>query len=179
MSALITLENLGPRICIMGPSNSGKSTLASALARKTALPAIHLDQLYHQPHTDWQPRDEAAFLHLHHQAIHQDCWVMDGNYTHCLNARLARATGYILLDVSTLVSLLRYFRRCYASSPRQGGLEGGVDSVKGAMIKHIALITPANRRRYQTLYSDLDLPKCFLQGQKAIDDAYRRWNLSA
>jgi cytidylate kinase len=31
------LSDLGPRICLMGPSNSGKSTLAGAIARKCAL----------------------------------------------------------------------------------------------------------------------------------------------
>lgn len=180
MSALISLEDLGPRICIMGPSNSGKSTLAAALSRKTALPAVHLDQLYHLPDTDWQPRDQAEFLQLHHQAIHQDRWVMDGNYTKCLSERLARATGYILLDVSTPASLLRYLRRCYASHTRPGALEGGADNVNWAMIKHIAFVTPGNRWRYkQTLYPHIDLPKCFLQGPKAINDAYIRWNLSA
>jgi len=36
----LSLDALGPRICIMGPSNSGKSTLADAISRKTALPAV-------------------------------------------------------------------------------------------------------------------------------------------
>lgn len=178
MNALISLEDLGPRICIMGPSNSGKSTLATAISRHTALPAIHLDQLYHLPNTHWQPREKAEFLHLHHHAIHQDCWVMDGNYTACLNERLARATGYILLDVPMPASLLRYVKRCYATASRPGALKGGVDKVNWAMITHIALITPGNRRRYKTRYSHIDLPKCFLQGTKAIDEAYRRWNLA-
>lgn len=50
------LEDLGQRICILGPSNSGKSTLASAIGRKCGLTVIHLDQLYHRPGTDWEPR---------------------------------------------------------------------------------------------------------------------------
>ena len=54
----MTIDDLGPRVCIMGPSNSGKSTLAEAIARARGLPAIHLDQLYHLPDTDWQPRPE-------------------------------------------------------------------------------------------------------------------------
>lgn len=51
----MTLDDLGPRICIIGPSNSGKSTLATAIARARGLNAIHLDQLYHRPDTDWEP----------------------------------------------------------------------------------------------------------------------------
>ncbi|MET3722789.1 hypothetical protein [Sphingomonas trueperi] len=51
----MTLDDLGPRLCILGPSNSGKSTLAFAIAAARGLPPIHLDQLHHLPHTDWLP----------------------------------------------------------------------------------------------------------------------------
>ena len=89
LRAVRPLDELGERICILGPSNSGKSTLATAIARRRGLPAVHLDQLFHLPHTDWQPRPEAEFLALHDQAIRQPRWVMDGNYTRCLDRRLA------------------------------------------------------------------------------------------
>lgn len=95
---MTTLDELGPRICILGPSNSGKSTLAEAIAGKRDLPAIHLDQLFHTPHTDWIPRPAQEFVHLHDAAIAQEQWVMDGNYSRTLPQRLARATGLILLD---------------------------------------------------------------------------------
>jgi adenylate kinase family enzyme len=39
------LDDLGSRICLLGPSNSGKSTLAQAIARKRGLPAIHLSAM--------------------------------------------------------------------------------------------------------------------------------------
>ena len=38
---------------------------------------------------------------------------MDGNYSSCLPQRLARATGLILLDLSTPLSLWRYARRTW------------------------------------------------------------------
>jgi adenylate kinase family enzyme len=75
------------------------------------LQAIHLDQLFHLPHTDREPRSNEEFLHMHEQAIHGEKWVMDGNYTSCIGQRLKRATGFILLDLSTATSLFRYFRR--------------------------------------------------------------------
>lgn len=74
---MTTLDELGPRICILGPSNSGKSTLAEAIAGKRDLPAIHLDQLFHTPHTDWIPRPAQEFVHLHDAAIAQEQWVME------------------------------------------------------------------------------------------------------
>lgn len=114
----------------MGPSSSGKSTLAEAIGRARDLPVIHLDQLHHEPHTDWQPRPEAEFIALHDKALKGESWVMEGNYSRCLPQRLARATGFILLDASTMVSLGRYLRRCWFQRQRAGGLEGGQDSVK-------------------------------------------------
>jgi adenylate kinase family enzyme len=65
---MVTLNELGPRICIMGPSNSGKSTLANAIGQASSLVPIHLDQLYHYPQTDWLPRPEAEFVALHDHA---------------------------------------------------------------------------------------------------------------
>lgn len=49
----MTLDELGTRICIMGPSNSGKSTLAEATGQAKALNVVRLDQLHHLPKTDW------------------------------------------------------------------------------------------------------------------------------
>jgi adenylate kinase family enzyme len=95
----MSLDDLGPRICIFGPSNSGKSTLAAVID--------------HMPHTDWQPGPEEEFIALHEEALSGESWVMDGNYTRCLPQRIARATGVILLDTSTATSFRRYLRRSW------------------------------------------------------------------
>ncbi|CAB3722592.1 AAA family ATPase [Achromobacter piechaudii] len=155
----MTLDDLGSRICILGPSNSGKSTLAEAISRKRGMPAIHLDQLFHLPHTDWQARPKDEFLRLHDEAIQQEQWVMDGNYTSSIGPRLERATGLILLDLPTATSLFRYFRRTLFERDRRGALEGGRDSVKWDMIHHITIVTPGNRRQYAEMYESLVLPK--------------------
>jgi hypothetical protein len=169
---MINLENLGQRICIMGPSNSGKSTLANAIAVRRGLPVVHLDLLFHKPHTDWQPRPYAEFVSLHDQAIQKDHWVMEGNYTRCITQRLARATGLILLDVSTATSLFRYFRRTWFEPDRLGALEGGSDSIKWQMIRHIVVATPPNRRRYAGMFESVHLPKLKLATVDAIHRFY-------
>jgi adenylate kinase family enzyme len=174
---LMQLSELGERICILGPSNSGKSTLAEAIARKRSLPAIHLDRLHHLPHTDWQPRPVDEFEALHDQAIAGERWVIDGNYTRCLPQRLHRASGLILLDISIPLSLLRYVRRTLSSRPRAGAIAGGRDSIKWAMLHHIAVVTPANRRRYLAIYRDSTLPKVRLPSARAIETCYRQWGL--
>lgn len=168
LRAVRPLDELGERICILGPSNSGKSTLATAIARRRGLPAVHLDQLFHLPHTDWQPRPEAEFLALHDQAIRRPRWVMDGNYTRCLGRRLERATGLVLLDVPTAVSLLRYLRRTWFDRHRQGALEGSRDSVKWSMVHHIAIATPPKRKAWAAMFEDVGLPKVHLATTDAL-----------
>ena len=128
------LADLGEGICILGPSNSGKSTLAETIARKRGLEVIHLDLLYHLPNTDWKVRPPDEFVALHDTAITGEQWVMDGNYSKCMPQRFLRATGLILLDISTPVSLFRYCRRTIFERQRVGALEGGRDSIKWGMI---------------------------------------------
>ncbi|MEY1662329.1 hypothetical protein [Isoalcanivorax beigongshangi] len=108
---LPSLAQLGPRVVILGPSASGKSTLATRIAARQQLPVVHLDQLYHRPGSDWQPRPLAEFAAQHQAAVATPAWVMEGHYSTLLPARLARATGLIVLDASTAVSLWRYLRR--------------------------------------------------------------------
>ncbi|WP_426261120.1 AAA family ATPase [Sphingomonas sp. DC1100-1] len=169
----MTLNELGTRICIMGPSNSGKSTLAEAIAKARGLQVVHLDQLHHLPHTDWVPRPPAEFAALHDAAIAGDRWVMDGNYSRLLPQLLQRATGVILLDVPTTTSLYRYIRRCWFERDRRGGLEGGRDSVKWDMIRHIAIATRANRTRYRALFDGIALPMIQIASTAALTAFYR------
>jgi adenylate kinase family enzyme len=176
-TAHVSLRELGERICILGPSNSGKSTLANAIARKCGLKPIHLDQLYHLPHSNWQPRSMDEFVTLHDEAIMGDQWVMDGNYSKCMPQRFRRATGLILLDIPMPLSLLRYIRRTWSGRERAGALEGNRDSIKWAMLHHIAVVTPGHRKRYAALYLRSDLPKVLLPSARAIDECYRRWGL--
>ncbi|WP_415421300.1 hypothetical protein [Acetobacter malorum] len=171
--AIMTLDDLGPRICIMGPSNSGKSTLADAISRARGLRTVHLDQLSHLPHTDWLSRSSEEFKALHDAELVGSSWVIEGNYSALLPQRLERATGFILLDVPTPVSLYRYLRRCWVKGVRLGALEGSRDSVKWSMIRHIIGATRSNRARYKRMFGDISLPKVGLTSTKALADFYR------
>lgn len=171
------LAELGDRICILGPSNSGKSTLADAIGRKRGLTPIHLDQLYHLPGTDWVPRPREEFIALHDEAIKGERWVMDGNYFVCMPQRFARATGVILLEISTTLSLARYFRRTLFQKNRVGSLNGGQDSIKWMMIRHITVVTPGNRERNRKTFADVTLPKIYLPSAAAISAVYEQWAL--
>jgi adenylate kinase family enzyme len=171
------LAELGARICILGPSNSGKSTLATAIGRKLELDVVHLDQLYHIPHSDWQPRPAEEFRALHDAAINAQRWVMDGNYSACMPQRFERATGVILLDVSMPIRLFRYMRRTLVEGNRRGALEGGRDRLRWHMIHYIVMTAPAHRRRYADIYRQISLPKQCLSSLRAIRSCYEGWGL--
>lgn len=173
----VSLSALGPRICILGPSNSGKSTFAEAIGRKRGLEVVHLDRLFHLPNTDWRQRPSAEFATLHDAAIARNAWVIDGNYSQVMPQRLARATGLIVLDVPTGVSLARYLRRTLLEPIRAGGLEGGQESLKWEMIRHIVRTTPANRRAYADLFERVALPKVRLASLGAIKRCLAEWDL--
>jgi adenylate kinase family enzyme len=98
---------------------------------------------------------------------------MDGNYSRLLPQRLVRATGVILLDTTTATSLLRYFRRSWFERNRLGSLEGGKDSVKWEMIRHIVVTTRENRRRYKEMFDSIILPKVRLATSSELARFYR------
>ena len=179
MHNLIPLAALGPRICIMGPSNSGKSTFAKAIADTTQFPVVHLDRLFHLPDTRWQARSQEAFFALHDEAIKGDCWIMEGNYHRCLKTRMARATGLIVLDVSLPRMLSRYFYRTLFQRDRVGGVlpENQRDRITGEMLKYLLFATPQKRTQLQKVFAKCDLPKLWLASPQQVHACYRAWSL--
>ncbi|PPV05866.1 AAA domain [Xanthomonas bromi] len=167
------LQDLGPRLCILGPSNSGKSTLAQAVARKRGCSCVHLDRLHHLPNTAWRPRPRQDFFALHDAAIAEQQWVMDGNYLGCLSQRLARATGIVLLGIPVTTSLVRYLRRTWFEQHRCGGLDGAKEQVRWEMLRHIAVTERRKRTDLASLLERSSLPKIALLTVPAIDRFYR------
>lgn len=172
-SGAMKLGDLGQRICVLGPSNSGKSTMAQAIGRGRDCLIVHLDQLWHLPNTAWTPRPRQDFAALYEAALAQERWVMEGNYLGVLPQRLARATGVIVLDVPTVIGVLRYLRRSWCEPHRCGAPEGANDQVNWAMLRHITVV---ERRKQQELLRLVDaaaLPTLVLPSTAAIDRFYR------
>lgn len=170
---MLTLAELGPRICIMGPSNSGKSTLAVAIGDAKGLEVVHLDRLRHLEGEYWALRPDDEFAELHQAAIDQDKWVMEGNYSRLLPQRLARATGFILMDVPVATSLLRYIGRTLGYTERYGALSGVQDRLSGKMIYHLLTTAQKNRRSYKDRFAQLDMPKVLLDRPSKLDRFYQ------
>jgi adenylate kinase family enzyme len=177
MTDILPVAALGRRIMIMGPTNAGKSTLAVALANALGIPAMHVDLFRHFPHSDWQQRPDAEFKALHDAAIAEPEWVMEGNYSRLLPQRIARATGIIVIDDRLWRRCWRYFRRTLSKKPRAGGLEGGQDSIKWAML-HWLWHTRNGGESSRERAKSCGRPYVFAQDQRELDQLYAAWGLT-
>ena len=173
-----SLESLGPRICICGPSNAGKSTLAAALGRKLGRPVVHLDQLHHQPNTNWVPRPREEFEKLHDAAILGDSWVMEGNYSGLYPRRMARASSIILLGDNRWANLRRYVVRTLFQRHRAGDLEGNADSIKWLMVRWILFNSQRSLRRYREMLPRAGRPYLERRNMRELNRLYAAWGLA-
>jgi len=104
---------MAERILVIGSPGSGKSTFAKALADKTGLPVFHLDQ--HYWHAVWVESEKDEWAARVRTMVEQPRWIIDGNYSASLDARLARADQVILLDLSPLRCTWRIITRVLGS----------------------------------------------------------------
>ncbi|WP_374831839.1 AAA family ATPase [Paenochrobactrum pullorum] len=177
---MLPLNSLGERIVIIGPSNAGKSTLAVAISRKIGVPAYHLDQFRHLPNTNWKMRADEEFENLHNQAILKDQWIIEGNYSKLMPARLERATGAILLTSNRWLRLYRYFKRTLLNNPdRAGHLEGAQDGIKWEMIDWIAFKTKDSDQKYSRILHASQLPLVEVHLTNELRALYKDWDLQA
>lgn len=176
MDALPDITAFGRRIMIVGPTNAGKSTLAVAIGEKLGIPARHVDLFRHAPHTDWIQRPDADFEALHAAAIAEPEWVMDGNYSDIMPARLERATGIISLDDALWRRYLRYFRRTLGER-KAGALEGNRDSIKWSMISWL-WHTRHSGGKLRAKAEGAGLPVAVCRNERELRELYRAWGLT-
>ncbi|HEY8189848.1 MAG TPA: hypothetical protein VIF12_04135 [Micavibrio sp.] len=146
------MNGFGNRICIIGPSSSGKSTLAQALSVNLRIPCHHLDQIAHIAGTNWQRRCDDDLVYDHNQIIATENWIIDGNYSVCMPERLARATSVIWLDPSLTGCLFRYLKRCLRNNPRRPGrIDAAKKEFSLKLIRYTLVHYPRNRKKYKAL----------------------------
>ncbi|HEU4838612.1 MAG TPA: hypothetical protein VFS88_04285 [Micavibrio sp.] len=146
------MKELGKRICIIGPSNSGKSTLAQELGRLLDLPVFHLDRLAHKPYSNWERVPDDEFVRLHDDIAVQDDWIIDGNYSVAMPQRFARADTVIWLDPPLFGCIIRYaMRSLMGARTRPGGLDGAKKEFGLGLVKFTLFNYPRNKKRYKNL----------------------------
>src|SRR5215813_3241988 len=93
------------RIMIIGTTGSGKTTLASQLAKRLALSQVELDALYWNP--QWTPASPEVFRERVSAALSGERWVVDGNYQLVRDLIWQRADTLIWLDYPLPLALWR------------------------------------------------------------------------
>ncbi|MBB3129506.1 adenylate kinase family enzyme [Paenibacillus rhizosphaerae] len=97
------------RIAIIGSAGSGKSTLSQKLGEILSLPVVHLDRFYWKP--NWTPTANDEWDEFVKDAVSEDQWIIDGNYTRTLGIRLNEADAVIFLDMPRLLCIYRIMKR--------------------------------------------------------------------
>jgi len=178
LKQLKDIHSLGHRVCIIGPSNSGKSTLANLLGKKTGCKVVHLDQLAHKPHTDWQRRDDAEFVADHNIEIHGDAWIIEGNYSIGMPQRFERATVIIWLDPSLIGCIFRYIIRSIKNDiNRVGKLQGSKKEFSFALIKYTWLNYPKNKMKYVKILEPFKEHVIKINSMRDLNLYVKHWGL--
>ena len=100
------------RIAITGPGGSGKTTLASELARVAGLRHIEIDALNHGP--DWTTVPPELLRARVDAATAGDGWVTDSTYHSILGSLVAdRADLVVWLDLPVAIVMRRLVQRSY------------------------------------------------------------------
>ena len=167
---LVIMNNIGKRICIIGPSCAGKSTLAKKLGEKLHLPILHLDQISHIPGTNWAWRPRSVVQREHDEFIQKDEWIVDGQYLRLLPQRIERADTVILLEVNRFVSVWRFFKRHFNGGNWPGKLENASDRFDFEMAWWIFYHQPRRwKEQIQIISNYPHVKKIPLKGFRAIN----------
>ena len=97
------------RVLVIGPPGAGKSTLATRLADKLAVPVHYLDLYHWLP--GWQYRDAAVARERVRALVETPEWVMDGNFAETFDLRMPRADTLIWLDYPRIACIRRILTR--------------------------------------------------------------------
>lgn len=175
-----SLNSLGQRICIIGLSAGGKSTLAQALGKKLNIEFFHLDQLAHKPNTNWEEQDETIFIDSYRNLLtNHDRWIIEGNYSKLMPERFEQATSIIWLDFNKWGSVFRYLKRTLKNDPhRPGKLEGANDRINLRHIHYTLFKAPKNRKVYQRLIDNSNVQFIRITSFKELMKYYTYWDLN-
>jgi adenylate kinase family enzyme len=149
------------RVCVIGTSGSGKTSLARRLASALGYPMLELDSVYHLP--EWQPRDDESFRAIVADFIADDQWIIDGNYATTRDIVWRRADTVIWLDYSrprTMTRVVgRTVRRLMTREVLWNGNREGLRNLVSANPENNILLWswtthPDRRRRYAEMVGD-------------------------
>jgi adenylate kinase family enzyme len=147
------------RVVVVGSSCAGKTTFSCCLAQRLGIPHIELDALYWLP--NWKPRPSHEFRALVEQAVAQEHWVIDGNYSAVRPFVWSRATTVVWLNYAFPTVLWRALTRTVRRSLTQEELyAGNRESLRLAFFSRESILWWVittfyqRRRQHQALFND-------------------------
>ena len=101
--------NLGNRINVVGTTGTGKTTVGRRLSEMLGIPFVELDALFWEP--DWTGAPESVFRERVEDAVGEDHWVIDGNYSRMRDVIWARVRTVVWLDFPLRTAFWQLLRR--------------------------------------------------------------------
>ena len=150
------------RIQIMGCSGAGKSTLARNLGEKTGLPVIHIDRLFWKSGWVESTKDEIDEKIL--REVSKDRWILDGNYSRTLQARLDRCDLVIYLDFPRWFCILSVVRRYLQNKGqiRPDMAEGCPEKIDWEFLRWIWTYNKQHRKKFLEMLGQLPEEKVII-----------------
>ena len=128
--------SIGNKILILGCPGSGKSTFARALAARTGLPLIYLDNVWWRADGTHISREE--FDRTLAELLRGERWIMDGDYSRTYEVRIRACDTAIFLDYPEDVCMAGITARVGQDRPDMPWTEGTLDPELVAMVKNFA-----------------------------------------
>lgn len=168
----------GQRICIIGTTGSGKTTLARQVSQRFLIPHIELDALHWEP--NWTSAEAQVFRDRVTEALSGERWVVDGNYSAVRDIVWGKADTVVFLDYPFWLVIGRLMRRTLRRSLNQEELwSGNRENIRKSFLSQESIVLwmlqtyQPNRKKYPLLFQQPEyahLSVVHLQSPKIAED---------
>ena len=129
-------KTIGHRILILGCPGSGKSTFARALAARTGLPLVHLDNIWWRADGTHISRED--FDRALGELLEGERWILDGDYSRTYEVRVRAADTVVFLDYPEDVCMAGIVARVGQQRPDMPWTERALDPELVALVQNYA-----------------------------------------
>ena len=163
-------QRIGNKIIVLGCPGSGKSTFARQLQTKTGLPVVHLDNVWWRADGSHISRDE--FDRTLAELLAGEKWIMDGDYSRTVEARLKASDTAIFLDYPEDVCMAGIAARVGEERPDMPWTENTLDPELVAMVQNYAkdnrptvyALLDKYPEKQAIIFTDREEADCWLSG---------------